>query len=265
MKVANNLIVKLMILTIMTNLMITIKVSNNKKVGAERIQNKLKRDDTKIAPPTGVVLPSAPIQSNSSTSVPQVNLTGATPVTGSTVNTGGNIGTGSVVSTTVVNSEVRASTFDPVLSPTVIGDLFQKIKKLNVNDSDLYNTCVKMSLESKNEENMRTLWNNIRLSQVANPPSFIKRDFFREFILSFEDSVKVDGMPRKCDSILKKNIIDQSEFESKKKQDELKDNVSPFFPSTKTLQLGKNIITAFIGVHRDSDIAANLIPKLNGH
>ena len=248
MKVTKNEISKFLILllTISLNLITSIKLahknSNNILLSEKKIQSKSINPQNSL---TNAVVQTAQIMASGTSS--------------STQRSSDNL------KTTVSSTPGVSADFMPTLTPTVIGQIFKVIKKMKANDSDLQDECVKILTGTKNEENMRTLWTKIKDSQMATPQGIIKRDFFREFILSNEEGLVVEGLERKCKDIVVKNIIESSEFENEQKQRELKEIVYPYFPVKVKSYSGKNIITAFIGVHRDTSVGASLIPKLNGN
>jgi hypothetical protein len=83
--------------------------------------------------------------------------------------------------------------------------------------------------------------------------------------MSNEEGLVVEGVERKCKELSQKISLKPVNLKMKKKQHELKEIVYPYFPVKVKTYSGKNIITAFIGVHRDTAAGTNLIPKLNGN
>ena len=163
------------------------------------------------------------------------------------------------------NKEVKISKeYSPEHTPGVIKELFQKIKKGDGKNSDIYSECLNLMTNQKNADSMKLLWDNIKGSQIAAKPEVIQRKFFSEFAKSLGDQVTVDDMKRDCGKSVVEEMMERSEFESDKIQKQLKDFVQPYFPRTNPFQSGKNIVTAFIGVHRDTSEGKALIPKLNG-
>lgn len=163
------------------------------------------------------------------------------------------------------STEVKIdSNYNPSHTPTVIRDLMLKVKKQDPKDNDLHAECLKLMLGIKNNELMSIFWDGIKKSQLT-PNAKIGREIFANFINANTDGVVVEEGPRRdCNKIVGANLIDNSEFENPKKQKELNDIVYPYFPRPIKRITDKNIITAFIGVHRDTEEGKNLIPILNG-
>jgi hypothetical protein len=76
--------------------------------------------------------------------------------------------------------------------------------------------------------------------------------------------VIVEGVNKSCKVTVGENLMELSEIQNISKQRELQQIIYPYFPSNTEAIKGKNIVTAFIGVHRDSYVSRDLIPKLNG-
>ena len=164
------------------------------------------------------------------------------------------------------NKEITlGSEYVPQHSPTVIRELMRKVKKLNPKDSDVHDACLDLMLNSKNGESMKKFWDALKVTQTdANKSKEIPRQIFKDFIESTNELVIVDGVTKSCKLIVGENLMELSEIQNISKQRELQQIIYPYFPSNTQAIKGKNIVTAFIGVHRDSDIAKGLIPKLNG-
>jgi hypothetical protein len=153
--------------------------------------------------------------------------------------------------------------YSPEKTPDLIKEMFKKIKRGNGQDSDIYFQCLNLMTKSKNAETMKTLWDNIKRTQTEPQPGNIKREFFSSFIRSTPEQVTVEDVTKDCSKTLKDSIMEKSELENSQIQKELKDMLYPYFARPNPYVGGKNIITAFTGVHRDSMEARELIPKLN--
>ena len=167
------------------------------------------------------------------------------------------------------NKDVNMSPeFQPQHTPAVIRELFQKVKKLSPALSEAHESCLDLMLSAKNGEQMKHFWNDLKNSQIdTSPNKAISRKLFHDFVVSTNETVKIDEVPKPCMDIVTNNLMDLSEIDNATKQKELGEIISPYFPGDKkaSTSSGKNIITAFIGVHRDTDIAKKLIPKLNAN
>lgn len=163
------------------------------------------------------------------------------------------------------NKDVKISReYSPEHTPGVIKELFLKIKKGDGKNSDIYTECLNLMTNAKNADNMKLLWDNIKASQIAPKPENVQRKFFSDFTKSLSEQVLVDDMKRDCGKTVIEEMMERSELESDKIQKQIKDLVQPYFPRSNPYQSGKNLVTAFIGVHRDTTEGRELIPKLNG-
>jgi hypothetical protein len=154
--------------------------------------------------------------------------------------------------------------YQPDKTPGIIKEMFNKIKKGDGKDTDIYRECLNLLTNNKNSETMRALWDKIKNSQLAPQPGKIERKFFSSFVNSTPEEVLVEGVKKDCSKSVTDCLMELTEIENANKQKELKDIVYPYFNRPNPNVGGKNIVTAFTGVHRDSMEARDLIPKLNG-
>ena len=170
-----------------------------------------------------------------------------------------------------ISTKIKTSSKDISISqdyssehtPGVIKEMFKKVKKGDGKDSDIYFACLNLMTNAKNVESMRTFWEIVKKSQTAPQPKLIERLFFSTFVESTPEQVTIDGNSRDCSKSITEAMIVMSELENSQKQKELRDIVSPYFLRPNPYANGKKVITAFIGVHRDTVEGRELIPKLN--
>jgi hypothetical protein len=161
------------------------------------------------------------------------------------------------------NHVYLSSEYDPKNSPSVLKELLGKVKKLNPENSDLFRECVNLMVNSRYTEAMKTLWDSIKNKLMAENPGKLERSFFVNFINSTDESLVVEKQTISCKNVMNKNLMELGEMDNFHKQREFENLFYPYFAVQRSAVNGKKIITAFIGVHRDSVVAANLIPKLN--
>jgi hypothetical protein len=158
------------------------------------------------------------------------------------------------------------SQYSPQHHPAVIRELFRKVLKLNPIDSDVRDMCMDLMINGKNNEALSQFWTKLQETQSSTTiKQKWSRDLFKNFIQGTSEAVNVENIKKSCTDVVQKNLMDSSDIENIDKQRELQAIVYPYLPASKLAKGGKNIITAFIGVHRDTDAGRELITKLNGH
>lgn len=162
--------------------------------------------------------------------------------------------------------EYDTKIFNILRTPNIIRELFNSIRTTKFLDGVGYQECLNLILKSKYEKSMRDFWDAVgKVCSTDNDK--ILRDPFIFLINSQIEYIKINGAEKKCQDIIVNNLITEKEFENPFKQREMRTIMLPFFsPEVKpndTLK-HKNIITAFIGTHRNTDQSKDLISKLNG-
>lgn len=162
----------------------------------------------------------------------------------------------------LISNSNNPADYNPVDSPSVIRELFKKIKKLSPKGSDIHEECLNLIVNEKNMEDMKTFWNELKASQEKEPPEKMKKKYFSSLINSTEEGVEVDGRKMDCKTVVGQNLMDTSEIENNDKQNELATVVYPYFHHDPPKVTGKNIITAYLDIHRDSEGGRTLIHNL---
>jgi hypothetical protein len=161
-------------------------------------------------------------------------------------------------------SQLDPKIFDIMTSPNTIRELFHAIKSSRVDGGAGVKECYDLIFKSKYETPMTQFWDNVG-KVCVNENQNIPRDFFITLVNSQDEAVKIEGIEKKCKDIIIGNMLTSDEVQNPTKQNELKRIMEPFFSTpTRNVNLNqKNIITAFIGVHRNTPQSDRLISKLN--
>jgi hypothetical protein len=149
------------------------------------------------------------------------------------------------------------------ISPELLYLLLTKTHKIYPEEPDAEKECLKLATKSaKYDKQLRELWQKVGDSITKNVP--LRRDPFIKYLQQVTDEVTADNEKKDCQKLLLKNLIDEGELMNDRKQEELRTVVDSFFPTAKKGTTGKNIITAFIGPHRDIP-NNNIFARLNGN
>lgn len=177
-----------------------------------------------------------------------------------------NIISGIKIQKEVVKDVNLGSEYNAQHHPAVIRELFKKVQKMNPTEKDVKDMCFDLMINPKNNEALSNFWHKMQETQASVTISQKwSRDLFKNFIKDTSESVVVENIKKSCNDIAKKNLMDAGEIDNLDKQRELQAIVYPYLTKVTKPKGGKNIITAFIGTHRDSDVGRELITKLNGH
>jgi hypothetical protein len=150
-------------------------------------------------------------------------------------------------------------------TPNTIRELFHALNTSKVDGGAGVKECYDLVFNSSNETAMKLFWTEIgKVCSVENQN--IPKDPFVTLINAQDSSIKIEGIEKKCKDVIVDNLLSGGEINNPTKQNQLKRIMEPFFsPPTKhnTDLNQKNIITAFIGVHRDTPENKILIKALN--
>jgi hypothetical protein len=167
---------------------------------------------------------------------------------------------------TFLRNEAKSSgEYDTSISPELLYMMLSKARKLYPKEPDAEKKCLKLGTASnKYDKILRELWGKVGESVTKNTP--IRKDFFSAYIQQVIEEVEDSANNKKinCQTLMLSNLLDDGEFSNNSHQKELRSIVDSFFPQPTGKKGGKNIITAFIGPHRDTP-NMNLFSKLNGN
>jgi hypothetical protein len=160
-------------------------------------------------------------------------------------------------------SDADPKNFNILTSPNTIKEVFSAIKLSKVDGGAGVKECYDLIFKSKYESALKQFWTN--LGKVCSKENeIIPRDLFNTLLNSSDEAIKIEGIEKKCNDVIVGNMISGDEVTNPIKQRELRRIMEPFFaPPSKPVGNYKNIITAFIGVHRNTDQYDTLINKLN--
>ena len=154
--------------------------------------------------------------------------------------------------------------FNILSSPSTIQEMFFTVKKTGNDGGAGVKECYNLIFKSKYQEPLKTFWDEVGKVCVKEA-DIISRDLYINLLKNTDEAVVIEGVNKKCQDVLTSNMLGESDFKNPAKQRELRTVMEPFFsPPRKPVDLSKkNIITAFIGVHRGTEQSDTLIQKLN--
>ena len=144
--------------------------------------------------------------------------------------------------------------------------IIKKCFKVPVPEKEAGEMCVKSTVSPQNKPNLSIFWQKLGENLNQNNPN---KKFLRSFITElnagdFSASVMVDGKNMSCKTVIENNLMSQDDLDKQIK--ELTDLVSPYLGEKTTVDITPKrdkVITAFLGVHRETTIGNELVPKMN--
>merc|ERR1711976_56375 len=154
------------------------------------------------------------------------------------------------------------SAYDPATTPMIIRELFDNAKRFNLLEGEEFKKCQELAFKQRYAKSMRDFWTS--LGKHMKDKKEFSRDTFMPYIEVIDDTLLSNGKTVECKDSFVKNLLPESDFKNINKQRSLQDILFPYF-GTNTKVVGKNFITAFTGVHRDTENSPSgeLIPRLN--
>jgi hypothetical protein len=159
------------------------------------------------------------------------------------------------------NKKNEDSKYDINTAIYITNKLFEQIKKLKNDNSQVYNQCLQNCITPNANTPLKNLWEYFSSINFEKEEDIIKDPFnkFCDEAMS-EEKLIVNKIKVNCDDICKNTSVDSFD---KNMQKDIKSILYPYFGNIEFSGVKKNLITAYIGTYRNTVLGRALPRKLN--